>query len=54
MQLSFGNMIIELKIFIIAKQPHNANKGTIHIDLVEELIDHTFPYNFSMTLYKYI
>ena len=54
MQLSFGNMTIELKIFNIVKQPRNANKGTIHIDLVEELVDHTFPSNFSMTLYKYI
>lgn len=38
MQLSFGNMTIELNIFNIAKQPHNADDGIIDVDLIEELV----------------
>ena len=42
MQLSFGNMIMELNIFNITKQPHNAYDEIIDIDLIEALVDDTF------------
>ena len=38
MQLSFGNMTMELNIFNIAKQPHNADDGIIDVDLIELLM----------------
>ena len=47
MQLSFGNMTMELNIFNIAKQPHNADDGIVDVDLIEEIIDNTFLSNFS-------
>lgn len=33
-QLSFGNMTIELNVFHIAKQPHNEDEGIVDVDLV--------------------
>ena len=39
MQLSFGNMIIQLNIFNIVKQPHNVDDGIVEVDLIEELVD---------------
>ena len=42
MQLSFGNMTIELNIFNIAKQPYNANDEIVGVDLIEEIVDNTF------------
>ncbi|KAH9724535.1 Ribonuclease H [Citrus sinensis] len=47
MQLSFGNMSIELNIFNIAKQPHNADDGIVDVDLIEALVDNTFVSNLS-------
>ncbi|KAH9670818.1 hypothetical protein KPL70_017120 [Citrus sinensis] len=47
MQLSFGNMTIELNIFNIAKQPHNADDGIVDVDLIEALIYNTFVSNLS-------
>ena len=42
MQLSFGNMIMELNIFNIAKQPHNTDDRIVDVDLIKELVDNTF------------
>ena len=42
MQLSFGNMTMELNIFNISKQPPNKNEWTVDVDLIDELVDHTF------------
>ncbi|KAK9187457.1 hypothetical protein WN944_018852 [Citrus x changshan-huyou] len=47
MQLSFGNMTMELNIFNIAKQPHNADDGIVDVDLIEALVDDTFLSNLS-------
>ena len=47
MQLSFGNMTMELNIFNIAKQPHNADDGIVDVDLIEALVDDTFVSNLS-------
>ncbi|KAH9649110.1 hypothetical protein KPL70_025865 [Citrus sinensis] len=47
MQLSFGNMTMELNIFNIAKQPHNADDGIVDVDLIEALVDDTFLLNLS-------
>ena len=47
MKLSFGNMTMELNIFNIAKQPHNADDVIIDMDLIEALIDDTFVSNLS-------
>ncbi|KAH9656697.1 hypothetical protein KPL70_022786 [Citrus sinensis] len=47
MQLSFGNMIMELNIFNIAKQPHNADDRIVNVDLIEALVDDTFLSNLS-------
>ena len=46
-QLSFGNMTMELNIFNIAKQPHNADDGIVDVDLIEALVDDTFISNLS-------
>ncbi|KAK9205382.1 hypothetical protein WN943_015649 [Citrus x changshan-huyou] len=46
-QLSFGNMTMELNIFNIAKQPHNADDGIIDVDLIDTLVDNTFLSNLS-------
>ena len=40
-------MTMELNIFNIAKQPHNANDGIVDVDLIEALVDHTFLSNLS-------
>ena len=47
MQLSFGNMTMELNIFNIAKQPHNVDDGIVDVDLIETLVDDTFLSNLS-------
>ena len=47
MQLSFGNMTMELNIFNIAKQPHNADDGIVEVDLIEALVDNTYLSNLS-------
>ena len=47
MQLSFANKTMELNIFSIAKQPHNADDRIIDVDLIEELVDDTFVSNLS-------
>ena len=47
MQLSFGNMTMELNVFNIAKQPHNAYDGIVDMDLIEALVDDTFLSNLS-------
>ncbi|KAH9752838.1 hypothetical protein KPL71_014866 [Citrus sinensis] len=47
MQLSFGNMTMELNIFNITKQPHNADDGIVDVDLIEALVDDTFLSNLS-------
>ncbi|KAH9793150.1 hypothetical protein KPL71_004433 [Citrus sinensis] len=47
MQLSFGNMTMELNIFNIVKQPHNADDGIVDVDLIEALVDNTFVSNLS-------
>ncbi|KAH9658353.1 hypothetical protein KPL70_023455 [Citrus sinensis] len=47
MQLSFGNMTMELNIFNIAKQPHNADDGIVDVDLIETIVDNTFFSNLS-------
>ncbi|KAH9724538.1 hypothetical protein KPL70_007523 [Citrus sinensis] len=46
-QLSFGNMTMELNIFNIVKQPHNADDGIVDVDLIEALVDDTFLLNLS-------
>lgn len=45
--LSFGNMIMKLNIFNIAKQPHDWEDEVVDIDVIEKSIDHTLPSNFS-------
>ena len=50
MQLSFGNITMELNIFNIAKQPHNGDDGIVDVDLIETLVDNTFLSN----LYKHV
>ncbi|KAH9658411.1 Endonuclease [Citrus sinensis] len=47
MQLSFGNMTMELNIFNIAKQPHSADDEIVDVDLIEALVDDTFVSNLS-------
>ena len=47
MQLSFGNITMELNIFNIVKQPHNADDGIVDVDLIEALVDDTFLLNLS-------
>ena len=47
MQLSFGNMTMELNIFNIAKQPHNTDDGIVDVDLIEALVDDSFVSNLS-------
>ena len=47
MQLSFGNMTMELNIFNIAKQPHNADDGIMDVDSIEALVDDSFISNLS-------
>ena len=47
MQLSFGNMTMELNIFNIAKQPHNAYDEIVDVDLIEALVDNNFLSNLS-------
>ena len=47
MQLSFGNMTMELNIFNIAKQPHSADDGIVDVDLIETIVDNTFLSNLS-------
>ena len=47
MQLSFGNMTMELNVFNITKQPHNADDGIVDMDLIEALVDDTFVSNLS-------
>ncbi|KAH9669188.1 hypothetical protein KPL70_021684 [Citrus sinensis] len=47
MQLSFGNMTMELNILNITKQPHNVVNGIVYVDLIEALVDNTFLSNFS-------
>ena len=47
MQLSFGNITMELNICNIAKQPHNANDEIVDVDLIEALVDDTFISNLS-------
>ena len=45
--MSFGNMTMELNIFNITKQPHNAYNEIIDVDLIEALVDDTFLSNLS-------
>ena len=40
-------MTMELNIFNIAKQPHNADDRFIYVDLIEELIDNSFLSNLN-------
>ena len=40
-------MTMELNIFNIAKQPHNADDGIVDVDLIEALIDDSFISNLS-------
>ena len=47
MQLSFGNITMELNIFNITKQPHSADDGIVDVDLIEILVDNTFFSNLS-------
>ncbi|KAH9801431.1 hypothetical protein KPL71_001027 [Citrus sinensis] len=47
MQLSFGNITMELNIFNIAKQPHNEDDGIVDVDLIETIVDDTFLSNLS-------
>ncbi|KAK9187629.1 hypothetical protein WN944_019027 [Citrus x changshan-huyou] len=47
MQLSFGNMTMELNIFNIAKKPHSADDEIVDVDLIEALVDNTFLSNLS-------
>ena len=44
-QLSFGNMIVELNIFNITKQP--LDKDDVKVDLIKELVNYTFPSNLN-------
>ncbi|KAH9667290.1 hypothetical protein KPL70_020978 [Citrus sinensis] len=41
------NMTMELNIFNIAKQPHNADDEIVDVDLIEALVDNTFLSNLS-------
>ena len=47
-------MTMELNIFNIAKQPHNADDGIVDVDLIEEIVDNTFFQTLVMTFYKYV
>ena len=38
---------MEMNIFNIAKQPHNADDGIVYVDLIEALVDNTFVSNLS-------
>ena len=38
-------MTMELNIFNIAKQPHNADDRIVDMDLIKEMIDNTFVSN---------
>ena len=38
---------MELNIFNIAKQPHNADNGNVDVDLIEALVDDTLVSNLS-------
>ena len=40
-------MTMELNIFNIANQPHNADDEIIDVDLIEVLVDNTFLSNLS-------
>ena len=40
-------MTMELHIFNIAKQPHNADNGIVDVDLIEALVDDPFISNLS-------
>ena len=40
-------MTMELNIFNIAKQPHNAGDEIADVDLIEEIVDNTFLSNLS-------
>ena len=54
MQLSFGNMTMELNIFNITKQPHSADDGIVDVDLIETIVDNTFLQSLVMILYKHV
>ncbi|KAK9185186.1 hypothetical protein WN943_025540 [Citrus x changshan-huyou] len=47
MQLFFSNMTMELNIFNIAKQPHNADDGIVEVNLIKVLVDDTFLSNLN-------
>ena len=47
MQLSFSNITMELNVFNIAKQPHNADDGIVDVDLIKTLVDNIFISNLS-------
>ena len=47
MQLSYGNMIKELNIFNIAKQPQNKDNGIVDVYLIEKLVDCIFSFNLN-------
>ena len=47
MQLSFGNMTMELNIFNIAKQLHYVDDEIVDVDLIEALVDNTLLSNLS-------
>ena len=47
MQLSFGNMTMELNIFNIVNQSHNTDDGIVYVDLIETIVNNTFLSNLS-------
>ena len=40
-------MTVEINIFNISKQPHNADDGIVDVDLIGALVDDTFLLNLS-------
>ena len=47
-------MTMELNIFNITKQPHNADDGIVDVDLIEALVDNTLFQTLVMILYKHV
>ena len=49
MQLSFGNMNMELTNFKIIKQPHDVDEGIFDVDLIKELVDYALVWILILT-----
>ena len=45
MQLSLGNMKIELNVLNVIKQPHNDDNEVTEVDMIETPVDNSFVFN---------